>query len=53
MQLSLLSFDLFNELLKVSNLFKVLDLLGGNLLVKHVLLLLMTDLVLEINTRVY
>ena len=53
MQLSLLSFDLLNELLKVSYLFKVLDFLRSNLLVKHVLLLLMTDLVLKINSRVY
>ena len=53
MQLSLFSFDLLNELLKVSNLFKVFDLLGSNLLVKYMLLLLMTDLVLKINSRMY
>ena len=53
MQLSLFSFNLLNELLKVSNLLKVFDFLGRNLLVKYVLLLLMTDLVLEINSRVY
>ena len=53
MQLSLFSFDLFDELLKVSNLFKVFDFLRGNLLVKYVLLLLVTDLVFKINSRVY
>ena len=53
MQLSLFSFNLLNELLKVSNLFKVFDFLGRNLLVKYVLLLLMTDLVLEINSGMH
>ena len=52
MELSLLSLDLLDELLKVRDLFEILDLLGGDLLVEDVLLLLVSDLVFEIDARV-
>ena len=52
MELSLLSLDLLNELLEVRDLFEILDLLGGDLLVEDVLLLLVSDLVFEIDARV-
>jgi len=47
-QLRLLALDLFNKLLQVGNLLEVLDFLRGDLLVKHVLLFLVSDLPLQL-----
>ena len=47
-QLCLLTLHLLNQLLQVRNLLEVLDLLGGDLLVKKVLLFLVSDLVFQV-----
>ena len=47
-KLRLLALDLLDELLEVSDLLEVLDLLRGDLLVEQVLLFLVSDLVLEL-----
>jgi len=49
MQLCLLTFDLLNELLEVSDLLEVLYLLRGYFLVEQVLLFLVSDLVFKLS----
>ena len=53
MELCLLTLDLFNELLQVSDLLEVLDLLRGNFLVQQVLLFLVSDLIFELTLPHY